>query len=356
MVMKSAAAFALAALTSQVSAAGTGYDFAENGADWPSKFPDCGLTNQSPIDLKTDENAYKTYDFQDDSFNKIYTNQVQKSGEPAGITIEWKNGQTTQVAVNRAGQTTQTFHSKLAESVFGANPRYTGVQFHFHAGSEHTVDGVRHDLEMHTVHLAEETKGGFGYAAMGLIFSVQDYDRSVSADVVEKIDNFFDSMSWNAENPNQANPVVASVPYGDLMMAVDMHNRWVYKGSVTTPPCAQSVYWNVLRTIYPIKSRHLHQFRQQLTRGEKDLAKTGNWREIQNEDDHNVIVVTTERGNGAVVLFGIILVVLSAIAVVIVAVIYMSIYDREKKNDPQQAYELGTARSSARDVKSNAIN
>jgi len=124
---KYAAAIALAGLTSEVSAIGSGYDYATNGADWPAAFADCGLTNQSPIDLKTDENAYKTYDFQDDSFNKIYTNQVQNEGELEGITVEWKGGQTTQVAVDKAGQDTQTFHSKLAESVFGANPRYTGV-------------------------------------------------------------------------------------------------------------------------------------------------------------------------------------------------------------------------------------
>jgi hypothetical protein len=37
------------------------------------------------------------------------------------------------------------------------------------------------------------------------------------------------------------------------MMMVDTRNRWVYKGSVTTPPCATMVYWNVLTTVYPIK-------------------------------------------------------------------------------------------------------
>ena len=43
-----------------------------------------------------------------------------------------------------------------------------------------------------------------------------------------------------------ANPVVDLVTYGDLMNMVDKKNRWVYQGSVTTPPCAQRVYWNVL--------------------------------------------------------------------------------------------------------------
>jgi carbonic anhydrase len=42
------------------------------------------------------------------------------------------------------------------------------------------------------------------------------------------------------------------VTYGDLMQMVDSNNRWVYKGSVTTPPCGRFVYWNVLSTVYPI--------------------------------------------------------------------------------------------------------
>jgi len=34
----------------------------------------------------------------------------------------------------------------------GAPASFTADQFHWHAGSEHTVDGLRMDLEVHTVH------------------------------------------------------------------------------------------------------------------------------------------------------------------------------------------------------------
>lgn len=88
-------------------------------------------------------------------------------------------------------------------------------------------------------------------------------------------------------------PVVNLVTYGDLMTMVDTDNRWVYKGSVTTPPCAQSVYWNVLYTIYPISQKHLDQMRAHLSRGEGgNLAVTGNWRDTVPVDLHNVVRVT----------------------------------------------------------------
>lgn len=79
--------------------------------------------------------------------------------------------------------------------------------------------------------------------------------------------------------------------YGDLMMMVDMEDRWVYRGSVTTPPCTTQVYWNVLRTIYPIKKKHLDQFKIVLSHGDEDLSATGNWRLIQKVDNHDLKMV-----------------------------------------------------------------
>lgn len=71
------------------------------------------------------------------------------------------------------------------------------------------------------------------------------------------IDTFFDSLKMaeatttkNIDGNTITN--IDMVTYGDLMQMVDSNNRWVYKGSVTTPPCGRFVYWNVLSTVYPI--------------------------------------------------------------------------------------------------------
>jgi carbonic anhydrase len=53
------------------------------------------------------------------------------------------------------------------------------------------------------------------------------------------------------------------------MTMVDTDNRYVYKGSATTPPCGQYVYWNVLSTIYPISQKHLDQFKTHLARADQ---------------------------------------------------------------------------------------
>jgi len=45
------------------------------------------------------------------------------------------------------------------------------------------------------------------------------------------------------------------------MALLNTNKRWVYKGSLTTPPCTSVVIFNVLSTVYPIKQRHLQYYK-----------------------------------------------------------------------------------------------
>ena len=84
-------------------------------------------------------------------------------------------------------------------------------------------------------------------------------------------------MRWDSTG----SPVADLVAYGSLMEMADFNNRWVYKGSVTTPPCNINVYWNVLSTVYPIQERHVTQFKAKLDEGTAGLSTLGNNREVQ---------------------------------------------------------------------------
>ena len=125
------------------------------------------------------------------------------------------------------------------------------------------------------------------------MFSVDDFNKNVTDAEALIIDSFFQSLRWDDLT---SNPEVDLVTYGALMEMVDTNNRWVYKGSVTTPVCATFVYWNVLSTIYPVKAKHLQQFQEQLNRGENGrLDEFGNWREIQEVDYHDVIYIQSDQ-------------------------------------------------------------
>lgn len=187
---------------------------------------------------------------------------------------------------------------------------------------------------MHTVHLpgtAEEGKGladGEGSpvpilaSATGLIFDTVDFDPTISPEDRKIIDNFFDSLNFESlppTVPGAAKSVAAghslnanaSVPYGDLMRIVNFANRWVYIGSLTTPPCSIGVLHQVVDRILPISRRHMELYRKhqhahpQVEYFEAQVAApgyvvktdatnvpmdiTGNWRETQKiTPAHNV--------------------------------------------------------------------
>lgn len=76
------------------------------------------------------------------------------------------------------------------------------------------------------------------------------------------------------------------------MNSIDTNNRWVYNGSLTTPPCTKNIYWNVVGTVYPIKKKHLDLFTAMLGRGENDLKVTGNYRVVNTLNNHNPVYIS----------------------------------------------------------------
>jgi carbonic anhydrase len=198
--------FFFSAIVSSVNGASWNYA-TNNGADWPTLGPinnvknECGGKYQSPIDLPSRMPSDKIIRVDEDRFNKIYSNQR------VNIKVEW-NGHTSQTAVNKPDQDLQTFQSWYAWELGGPST-FTGIQFHFHHGSEHTIDGKRHDLEMHTVHLPEDPRGDIKYAAMGIMFSVNDYNIVLPPEKQKIIDNFFDSLSWSSVSSSQPSPTVS---------------------------------------------------------------------------------------------------------------------------------------------------
>jgi carbonic anhydrase len=58
------------------------------------------------------------------------------------------------------------------------------------------------------------------------------------------------------------------------MDALDLEDRWMYKGSYTEPPCTGGVYWNVLRTIYPINAEMLDSIKHKMTKLSSEVDDT----------------------------------------------------------------------------------
>jgi len=84
------------------------------------------------------------------------------------------------------------------------------------------------------------------------MFDRNNYDK-VSDEEERIIDEFFDSL--NLENDEDVFTSNAHIPFRNLMNIVDLSNRWVYKGGLTTPPCTRIVFFQVVHRILPMKDR-----------------------------------------------------------------------------------------------------
>ena len=90
------------------------------------------------------------------------------------------------------------------------------------------------------------------------------HDESSDSDKLDPrieniINNFFESLEMDEEDP-----LVDQIKLGELMSNIDFKNRWIYKGSMTVPPCLQYVYWNVIQQIYPIRPEMLLKFKTKI--------------------------------------------------------------------------------------------
>lgn len=107
--------------------------------------------------------------------------------------------------------------------------RYRLTQFHFHHPSEHLVDGKSFAMEAHFVHAAED-----GELAVVGVFIVAGKPNATFSKIVSTM-------------PQQQGPPVAADPAIDpsrLLPAQRTYYR--YEGSLTTPPCSETVVWLVL--------------------------------------------------------------------------------------------------------------
>ena len=121
--------------------------------------------------------------------------------------------------------------------------RYHLTQYHFHALSEHTVNGRHADVEGHFVH----TNAAGDTAVVGVLYRV---GRQVEPAARRDSPCMRRRLSGEeSESLGEANPA-------DLFRGltertrkhghVDVDSFYAYDGSLTTPGCTENVRWSVL--------------------------------------------------------------------------------------------------------------
>jgi len=156
---------------------------------------------------------------------------------------------------------------------------YTLKQFHFHwgsktgHGSEHVLDDKSYSAELHFVHwnsskhatFEEAVKAEDGLAVLTVFLEVgeENHALKVITDLLPEVRHSGDKVSL----PDGFNP--ASLLPGNTT------HFWTYHGSLTTPPCLESVQFIIYEEPVQLSEQQLDAFRS-LNICPRDHCPTGN--------------------------------------------------------------------------------
>lgn len=123
--------------------------------------------------------------------------------------------------------------------------KYELVQFHLHAGSEHTIQGKRFPLEIQLVH---KTKTG-SLGMFGVMVKAGNPNKT------------FKTILENLPDPGSTitKPKLNIDPSGIFPLSLQYFG---YDGSLTTPPCTEGVRWHVLKTPITASQEQIDAFKK----------------------------------------------------------------------------------------------
>ena len=216
--------FLIASMISISSFAGAAahWDYSE-GAKWgdlAEDFKTCKIgQNQSPIDIKTSS-------VEKASLSPIKTSYNAASGEVVN------NGHTIQINLKDAGTASVPSGS------------FSLVQFHFHTPSEEKINGANYAMVAHLVH-----KNDAGNLAVIAVLLKEGKENAALKDVFANMPETEGSKALPA-----AFDVTKILP-ANL-------GYYAFTGSLTTPPCSESVAWQVLKTPVELSKGQIASFQK----------------------------------------------------------------------------------------------
>lgn len=182
------------------------WDYTEHGpAHWGEFGETCAKGQvQSPINILTNQTNSL------ESVNGIVLNESVKS---KATMID--NGHAIQANIDNGGTL----------SVDGKD--YKLLQFHFHGKSEEQIDGKQMDLVAHMVH-----KSGDGQlAVIAVLFNEGKEPNTMIQSVLDNV----------GKAPVEINP--------ENILPKHKDKYFHFMGSLTTPPCSESVKWYVMKEV-----------------------------------------------------------------------------------------------------------
>jgi carbonic anhydrase len=213
-----------------------GYGGVANPTAWgklSSDFSKCELgVEQSPIDIK---------------------GAVKGSSAPIGF-----NYKSSPLVVVNNGHTIQVNYAP-GSSITINGEKYVLLQFHFHTPSEHQIAGKASAMEVHLVHRNAAGK----IAVVGVMMN-------------DGKENPLISKVWQAIPPSGKINALEKTMINAANLLPTNKSYYSYAGSLTTPPCSESVKWHVLKTSISLPEQQINAFEKLYQVDARPIQPIGN--------------------------------------------------------------------------------
>jgi len=218
---------------------------------WAAHFNSAQGSHQSPINIS----AKKTIHDADLTQTPLHINY---SANLSGATMI-----NTGASVNI---NCQNILSQLSGGPLAPNSLYTPLQYHLHWGSdnrwgsEHLIDGQASAAELHLVHWnkslfetptkAAEDNQQRGLCVLGVFLKAGKHNDALDPFIsqIGEVDTCGKQHSLEKINLRS-------------LLPENIENYWTYAGSLTTPPCSESVTWIVFQEVCEISKSQLKALR-----------------------------------------------------------------------------------------------